>query len=375
MWDSRPQTHRTHRTEHNRCSLMKPDWCDVRFELTLWSVERCTRHAIGEIKAHICFGSLRDIFHHIYIYIIICMSLIYTLHIFEQYVYTHTYFFFLLSFSGWFLSGRCGSRSFCCISIWHNAMLTMDFVSSPTQRRNYLPALCADAAHHSERSRLPEIAGCVLLQFFSEISFVDGVETFWVSNTVQMKVWPQRRQHDNTRTENTTETFSHSGTLAWWKGCQVPWLQLHVLAPALRNVLQLGLAPRFLQFSIPRFFWQSEEKLKDMKDMWRKYWKFGSYGKFNSCDQCIVCIHTIKCIYQCNFPMCYVLLWNRVQTPSICKGLGSEAWHLRSHSGRAFQDEDLRASWNVERELDELDPWSCCTLFYIFSTSILDFVS
>ena len=29
------------------------------------------------------------------------------------------------------------------------------FVSSPTKRRNYLPALRADATHHSERSRLP----------------------------------------------------------------------------------------------------------------------------------------------------------------------------------------------------------------------------
>ena len=59
--------------------------------------------------------------------------------------------------------------------------------------------------------------------------------------------------------------------------------------------------------------------------------------------------------------MCYiVVLWNHVQTLSICKGLGSEARHLRSHSGRAFQDEDLRAVVHQEN-------WSkrSCAIFDI----------
>lgn len=96
-----------------------------------------------------------------------------------------------------------------------------------------------------------------------------------------------------------------------------------------------------------------------------------------NCDQCIIYTHTdtmiciriytstiyndIILMYQCNFPMCYiVVLWNHVQTLSICKGLGSEARHLRSHSGRAFQDEDLRAVVHQEN-------WSkrSCAIFDI----------
>ncbi len=144
------------------------------------------------------------------------MSLIYTLHIFEQYVYTHTYFFFLLSFSGWFLSGRCGSRSFCCISIWHNAMLTMDFVSSPTQRRNYLPALCADAAHHSERSRLPErslVAFCS--NFFPKFPSL----TVWKRFECQTRSkWRSDLNDDNGTRQRKTRHGKHSLTRAPWPG-------------------------------------------------------------------------------------------------------------------------------------------------------------
>ena len=250
----------------------------------------------------------------------ICLDV---LHMFEQYAYVNIHtptYSFLLSFSAWFLSRRGGSRGFFWCS-QHVGLLFHLQLSGAT-----IFPLCVRMPRIIRRGAvcLREIAGywffdCFCLSRFFSSSFPSFwmMWTVWVSSTVQMKVWPlngtrHSRQHRLTITVSSRDfrpktliwtnstwleldkmsvswVFSnsflretaHLGTLAWWKGCQVPWLQLHC-APALRVWHQV--------FTV---FFQLLEC--------GQHEKAENNGKFN-CDQCIIHTHTdtmicIYCIY------------------------------------------------------------------------------
>lgn len=213
------------------------------------------------------------------------MICLYALHIFEQYAYVniHTYLFFSLILLCLILVTPLWQSWLFCISIWHNDVLNMDFLFHLQLSGATIFPLCVRMPRIIRRGAdcLREIAGhwffdCFCLSRFFSSSFPSFwmMWTVWVSSTVQMKVWPlngtrHSRQHRLTITVSSRDfrpktliwtnstrleldkiwvswVFSnsflretaHLGTLAWWKGCQVPWLQLHC-APALRVRLQV----------------------------------------------------------------------------------------------------------------------------------------
>jgi len=227
------------------------------------------------IKTHKCqcFGSLTDTYNDMSL----CIAYIWTICICK---YTHL--LILFSYPSLLDSCHAAVAVVAFSALAYDTMMfstCCTFVSSPTKRRNYLPALCADATHHSERSSLPSRDRRLLVFwlflpfqiFFFFVSFVlddvdrlsvkhcpnEGLTSQWDTTfsstsfnyhsiisrfTEGQKPWSAQIQHDlNLIKISVSWLFSnsflretaHLGTLAWWKGCQVPWLQLHC-APALR---------------------------------------------------------------------------------------------------------------------------------------------
>ena len=156
------------------------------------------------IKTHKCqcFGSLTDTYNDMSL----CIAYIWTICICK---YTHL--LILFSYPSLLDSCHAAVAVVAFSALAYDTMMfstCCTFVSSPTKRRNYLPALCADATHHSERSRLPSrdrwslVFDLFCLSRFSSSSFPSFwmMWTVWVSSTVQMKVWPlngtrHSRQH------------------------------------------------------------------------------------------------------------------------------------------------------------------------------------
>ena len=143
----------------------------------------------------------------------ICLDV---LNMFEQYAYVNIHtptYSFLLSFSAWFLSGRCGSRSFFCISIWHNDVLNMlDFCFISKLSGATIFPLCVRMPRIIRRGAdcLREIAGHWFFMvfwsflpfqiFFFFVSFVlDDVDRLSVKHCPNEGLTSQRDTHSRQR--------------------------------------------------------------------------------------------------------------------------------------------------------------------------------